>query len=69
VTLQDGAIVYRLRAREVRGEEKARWWLIAERSWPRYAEFRAKAGEREIPVLVLEPRQMRANQSQLNAGR
>jgi hypothetical protein len=48
--------VYRLRAREVRGEEKARWWVIAERGWPRFAEFRAKAGERKIPVMVLEPR-------------
>jgi F420H(2)-dependent quinone reductase len=55
VSLQDGATVYRLRAREVRGEEKARWWLIAERDWPRYAEFRVKAGNREIPVIVLEP--------------
>jgi F420H(2)-dependent quinone reductase len=55
VSLQDGATVYRLRAREVRGEEKARWWLVAERDWPRFAEFRAKAGDREIPVVVLEP--------------
>jgi len=23
--------------------------------WPRYAEFRVKAGDREIPVVVLEP--------------
>jgi F420H(2)-dependent quinone reductase len=55
MSLQDGATVYRLRAREVRGQEKARWWLIAERDWPRYEEFRVKAGDREIPVIVLEP--------------
>jgi deazaflavin-dependent oxidoreductase (nitroreductase family) len=55
VSLQDGATVYRLRAREVHGEEKARRWRVAERDWPRYEEFRAKAGDREIPVMVLEP--------------
>jgi deazaflavin-dependent oxidoreductase (nitroreductase family) len=55
VSLQDGATVYRLRAREVHGEEKARRWRVAERDWPRYEEFRAKAGDREIPMMVLEP--------------
>jgi hypothetical protein len=55
VSLQDGATVYRLRAREVRGEEKARWWRVAERDWPRFAELRVKAGDREIPLIVLEP--------------
>jgi F420H(2)-dependent quinone reductase len=55
VSLQDGATVYRLHAREVHGEEKARWWLVAEQDWPRFAEFRAKACDREIPVIVLEP--------------
>ena len=29
-------------------------WL-AERDWPRYDEFRVKSGDREIPVMVLEP--------------
>jgi F420H(2)-dependent quinone reductase len=29
VSVQDGAARHRLRAREVRGEEKARWWRIA----------------------------------------
>jgi deazaflavin-dependent oxidoreductase (nitroreductase family) len=55
VSLQDGAIVYRLRAREVSGDEKARWWLAAEREWPHYAEFHVGYGGRDIPVLVLEP--------------
>ena len=55
VSLQDGATVYLLRAREVHGEEKPRWWRVAERHWPRYDEFRATAGDREIPVMVLEP--------------
>jgi deazaflavin-dependent oxidoreductase (nitroreductase family) len=55
VSLQDGATVYRVRAREVFGEEKARWWLVAERFWPHYPEYRARAGSREIPVMLLEP--------------
>ena len=57
VSLQDGAIVYRVRAREVRGDEKARWWLAAEREWSHYAEFRVADGGRDIPVVVLEPTQ------------
>jgi F420H(2)-dependent quinone reductase len=55
ISLQDGAIVHRVRAREVHGAEKDRWWLIAERDWPHFPEYRAKAGDREIPVLLLEP--------------
>jgi hypothetical protein len=27
---------------------------VAERTWPRFEEFRVKAGDREIPVMVLE---------------
>jgi deazaflavin-dependent oxidoreductase (nitroreductase family) len=53
--VQDGAAKRRLRAREVFGEEKARMWAIAEQYWPHFPEYRAKAGAREIPVLVLEP--------------
>jgi deazaflavin-dependent oxidoreductase (nitroreductase family) len=54
VRLQDHHQVHRLRAREVFGEEKARWWTVAEAFWPHFPEYRAKAG-REIPILVLEP--------------
>jgi deazaflavin-dependent oxidoreductase (nitroreductase family) len=57
VSLQDGATVYQVRAREVRGEEKTRWWLVAERDWPHFPEYRAKAGSREIPLMLLEPTQ------------
>ncbi|KDE99167.1 hypothetical protein Y900_009430 [Mycolicibacterium aromaticivorans JS19b1 = JCM 16368] len=55
VTLQDGATIYQLHAREVRGAEKAHWWEIAERFWPHFPEYRAMAGSREIPVMLLEP--------------
>jgi len=33
VTLQDGPNVYQMRAREVHGDEKARWWAVA-RAYP-----------------------------------
>jgi F420H(2)-dependent quinone reductase len=55
ISLQDGATVVQVRAREVHGEEKARWWLIAERDWPHFPAYRAKAAGRDIPVLILEP--------------
>jgi deazaflavin-dependent oxidoreductase (nitroreductase family) len=55
LSLQDRATLHRVRAREVHGDEKARWWKVAERDWPHFPEYRAKAGDREIPVMVLEP--------------
>ncbi|MCU1492465.1 MAG: deazaflavin-dependent nitroreductase family protein [Acidimicrobiaceae bacterium] len=54
VGVQDGSTIHALRAREVFGDEKARWWRVAEAGWPHFPEYRAKAG-REIPVLLLEP--------------
>jgi deazaflavin-dependent oxidoreductase (nitroreductase family) len=54
VLVQDGSNVLHLRAREVFGQEKQRWWLVAERFWPHYPEYRQAAG-REIPMLLLEP--------------
>ena len=54
-TLQDGPNVYEVRAREVHGEEKARWWAVAVAAWPAYDEYQART-QREIPVLVLERR-------------
>jgi len=53
VTLQDGPNVYELVAREVYGDEKARWWTLAVDAWPAYAEYQAKT-DRQIPVVVLE---------------
>lgn len=54
VELQDGAIKYDLRAREVFGEEKNEWWKRADAAYADFPAYRARAG-REIPVLVLEP--------------
>jgi len=55
VSLQDAATVYQLRARQVHGAEQVRWWRVAESFWPYFPEYRAKAGAREIPVMLLEP--------------
>lgn len=53
VTLQDRPTVYEMRAREVFGDEKARWWAYAVEAWPAYAEYQTKT-DRQIPVVVLE---------------
>lgn len=55
VTLQDGATVHQLRAREVTGDEKAEWWKRAVAAYPPYADYQART-DRVIPVFVLEPR-------------
>jgi deazaflavin-dependent oxidoreductase (nitroreductase family) len=55
VTLQDGANVLDLKAREVTGDERAEWWKRATDAWPAYDDYQAKT-ERVIPVFVLEPR-------------
>ena len=65
VSLQDGATVHRLRAREAEGEEKARWWTGAESFWPHFPEYRAKAGGRDIPVMLLEPIETPSDQTHL----
>ena len=54
VELQDGPVRQDMTAREVTGEEKARWWERAVAAYPDYADYQART-EREIPVLVLEP--------------
>lgn len=54
VRLQDGAQLYRLRAREIFGDEKTKAWKLADSRWPHFPEYRAKAG-REIPILLLDP--------------
>jgi F420H(2)-dependent quinone reductase len=54
VRLQDGEKIRWMRARELSGEEKTRWWAIADSRWPHFPEYRATAN-REIPIFVLEP--------------
>src|ERR1044072_5171520 len=54
VELQDGAVRRDMVAREVTGEEKARWWDTAVRAFPDYAAYQRRT-DRVIPVFVLEP--------------
>jgi len=54
VSVQDGAEVHDLRARDLDGDEKAQWWARAVEVWPHYDEYQAKT-DRVIPVLVLSP--------------
>src|SRR2546422_1294331 len=53
VQLQDGETIQWMRARELSGEEKARWWALADARWPHFPEYRARA-PREIPVPALD---------------
>jgi deazaflavin-dependent oxidoreductase (nitroreductase family) len=55
VTLQDGADVLDLRAREVSGDERDTWWGRAVEVWPDYDKYQDST-DRTIPVFVLEPR-------------
>jgi deazaflavin-dependent oxidoreductase (nitroreductase family) len=43
-----------VRARVAEGEERARLWDAAARLYPPYNDYQAKAGSRQIPVVVLE---------------
>ncbi|MGW1952720.1 nitroreductase family deazaflavin-dependent oxidoreductase [Streptomyces sp. NPDC001920] len=54
VELQDGPVKRDMRAREVTGAEKARWWERAVAAYPAYADYQKKT-DRVIPVFVLEP--------------
>ncbi len=54
VELQDGPARQEMVAREVSGDERARWWERAVAAYPPYAEYQQKTS-RLIPVFVLEP--------------
>jgi F420H(2)-dependent quinone reductase len=54
VELQDGSRRQDMIAREVTGEERARWWERAVAAYPPYAEYQQRTA-RQIPVFVLEP--------------
>jgi F420H(2)-dependent quinone reductase len=54
VEVQDGTSRADYHARELSGEERARWWERAAQVWPDYNDYQSKT-DREIPVFVLEP--------------
>jgi F420H(2)-dependent quinone reductase len=55
VEIQDGPVKREMVARELGGDERARWWERAVAAYPPYAEYQQKT-DRQIPVFVLEPR-------------
>lgn len=55
VDVQVGAERFRALARTASPEEKPRLWDEMARIWPAYNEYQAKT-EREIPVVIIEPR-------------
>jgi deazaflavin-dependent oxidoreductase (nitroreductase family) len=55
VELQDGPAKQEMVAREVTGDEKAKWWETAVEAYPPYADYQTKT-DREIPVFVLSPK-------------
>jgi deazaflavin-dependent oxidoreductase (nitroreductase family) len=55
VEIQVGTSKMRARARTAQGEERARLWKDAAVFWPPYDDYQKKAGDREIPVVVLDP--------------
>ncbi|SER63083.1 nitroreductase family deazaflavin-dependent oxidoreductase [Lentzea albida] len=55
ISLQDGTAKGEYTAREVDGEERARWWERAVAAFPNYAEYQEKT-DRLIPLFVLDPK-------------
>ena len=51
VVVQDGAERFPARVRELRGEERARWWERAVAAYSPYADYQRKT-ERRIPVFL-----------------
>ena len=54
-TVQIGSEQRPVHARVARPEERERLWGLAERAYSGYADYRART-DREIPLVVLEPR-------------
>jgi deazaflavin-dependent oxidoreductase (nitroreductase family) len=55
VTIQDKDLVVECTARAASGDERERLWAVAVDAYPEYADYQEKC-DREIPVVVLEPR-------------
>ena len=53
--LMVGSKAVRARARVAEGEERERLWQQMAKIYPPYDEYQQRAGERTIPVVVLDP--------------
>ncbi len=54
-TIEIGAATRKVRARVAEGDERERIWTEQKRAMPGFAEYEKTAGDREIPVIVLDP--------------
>jgi deazaflavin-dependent oxidoreductase (nitroreductase family) len=54
VLLQDGPEPFRVKIRELEGDERAEWWERSVAVYPPYAEYQERT-ERVIPVLLASP--------------
>jgi F420H(2)-dependent quinone reductase len=55
VEVQVGTKKMKAKARTASGMERAELWKKALVFWPPYADYQTKAGQREIPIVVLDP--------------
>ena len=46
---------YKVRARTAQGEEREELWQMLAQIYPPYIDYQVTAGERQIPVVVLDP--------------
>jgi deazaflavin-dependent oxidoreductase (nitroreductase family) len=53
-TVEIGTERYDVTARVAEGEEREKIWEAQKKAFPNFAEYEATAGDREIPVVVLE---------------
>jgi F420H(2)-dependent quinone reductase len=56
-TVQVGGERLAVRARVATAEERKRLWPMAEKAWPGFRTYQARSQGREIPMVVLEPRE------------
>lgn len=55
-TIEIGTDTVAVRARDAEGDERTRIWEQQKAAMPGFAEYEEKAGDREIPVVILEAR-------------
>ena len=55
VLVQDGPKPWETQARLATGDERTTWFQRGIDVFPPYAEYREKAGDREIPVFIADP--------------
>src|SRR3954447_25490945 len=54
VMIQDGPEPFKVRVRELEGDERAQWWERAVAAYPPYAEYQTRT-DRLIPVFLATP--------------